>query len=66
MDRIIKIHVGTGWANGDHTDEVELPVGWDKMSEKEQDNFLNECAVDLLNNTCECTAWVEEVEEPLE
>lgn len=60
MSRIIKINVSTGWANGDHNDEVELPDNWDDMSEDEQDSYLDGCAMDLLYNTCECSAWVEE------
>ena len=60
MSRIIKINVSTGWANGDHNDEAELPDNWDAMSEDDQDQYLNECAVDLLHNTCECSAWVED------
>ena len=60
MSRIIKVNVSTGWANGDHNDEFELPDGWDAMSEDDQNDYLNECATDLLHNTCECSAWVEE------
>ena len=63
MSRIIKINVSTGWANGDHNDEVEIPDDWDTMTEDEQDKYLNECATDLLFNTCECSAWVEDDEE---
>ena len=63
MSRIIKINVSTGWANGDHDDEVELPDDWDIMPKDEQDKYLNECATDLLFSTCYCSAWVEDDEE---
>ena len=63
MARIIKINVSTGWANGDHNDEVALPACWDNMKEDDQNEYLNECATDLLYNTCECSAWVEDEDE---
>ena len=63
MSRIIKVNVGTGWANGDYNDEVALPDNWDDWTEKEQDDFLSECATDLLYNSCECAAWVEDTED---
>ena len=59
MSRVIKVNVGTGWANGDHNDELELPDGWDDWEVKEQDEYLNDCAVELLHNSCDCAAWVE-------
>jgi hypothetical protein len=60
MSRIIKINVGTGWANGDYNEEVELPDTWDTMTEDKQDEYLNECATDLLFNTCKCSVWIED------
>tara|TARA_R110000764_G_scaffold223907_1_gene312903 strand:+ start:115 stop:306 length:192 start_codon:yes stop_codon:yes gene_type:complete len=63
MSRIIKINVSTGWANGDYDEELELPDGWDDWTEEERDEFLNGCATELLHNSCECAAWVEEDEE---
>ena len=62
MNRQIKTVVNTGWANCDHTQTEELPDNWDEWSEKEQDEFLNEIAVEFLHNCCEAAAWVEESE----
>lgn len=61
MSRVIKLHVSTGWANGDHTDEQALPENWDSFTEEEKDTFLEEAATDFLHNCCEAAAWIEEV-----
>ena len=60
MSRMIKVYVGTGWANGDHVDYWELPDGWDDMSEKEQEETLNEYSLDYLYDCCEHYAEVVE------
>jgi hypothetical protein len=60
MGRVIKINVGTGWSNCDYNEELEIPNGWDDWTEDERDEFLNECALELLHESCECSAWVED------
>lgn len=59
MGRVIKINVSTGWANGDYNEEMELPDNWEELSEKDQDDLLNEVALDFLHECCEVSAWVE-------
>ncbi len=63
MGKVIQLHVSTGWANGDHKEEMELPAAWETFSEKEQEDFLNECATDYLHECCEAAAWVKDEEE---
>lgn len=50
---------------GTETDEdiLDLPDGWDDWTEKQQDDFLTECAVTHQNNVAPCGAEVVEVEE---
>ena len=63
MAKIIKLYVSTGWANGDHKKDVELPENWDNFTDDEKEKFLNEVAMDYLHECCEATAWVEDDEE---
>lgn len=58
--KVIKLHVSTGWANGDYKEEIELPEEWDSLSEDEKEAFLNDVAVDYLHECCEVSAWVED------
>ena len=60
MARKIKMVVETGFAGCEHHGEMDLPDGWDKMNEKEQEAFLEEVARDHLSNTISYAAWVEE------
>jgi hypothetical protein len=57
----IKLYVGTGFANCKHEDIFEIDrEHWESMSSEEQENLLDELAVDFRNNVIECTAWVME------
>lgn len=60
MARVIKVNVSTGWANGDHNEEHELPGNWDSLTEDQKGECLNEIAMDFLYECCESSAWVEE------
>lgn len=42
---------------------IDLPEGWDEMSEAEQAEELTEYAVTLQNNFAPCSAQVVEVED---
>lgn len=59
----IKVTVSTGWANGEHIDYWDVPIGWDKMSKEEQENTLNEYAMEYLHETCGCHAELVEDED---
>jgi len=63
MTKVIKLHVSTGWANGDHKEEMELPDNWDEMTEDDQEKFLNEVAMEYLHECCESAAWVDDSDE---
>lgn len=59
----IKLHVSTGWANGDHVDYQELPENWDEFTEDEKQKFIDECATDYLHECCEAAGWLVEDDE---
>lgn len=60
----IKLHVGTGFANCQHEDTLEIDKEvWEEMSEQERDDFLDEAAIDFRNNVIECGAWIIEGDE---
>jgi len=63
MSKVIKVNVSTGWANGDHNDEWDLPDNWEDYSEKEKERFLNDCALEYLHECCECSARVDDSDE---
>lgn len=42
--------------------EIDREV-WEEMSQKEQEDFLDEAAVDFRNNVIDCSAWVIEEDE---
>ena len=58
--RILKIHVDTGFVGAQHEDEVELPDDWDSLTEKEQELFKMECCQETINNFID--AWTEIVD----
>lgn len=55
----IKVLVETGYTGGDHEDEILIDLSeWEAMSEQDQNEFLNESALDLRDNYVSCSAWV--------
>ena len=57
----IKLYVGTGFANCKHEDIFEINrEQWEGMSADEQENLMDELAVDFRDNVIECSAWVVE------
>jgi hypothetical protein len=58
MTKRIKVVVNTGYANANHEEIRELPEGWEEMTEEQKDALLQEVAVELLHESCECAAWV--------
>lgn len=60
----IKLYVGTGFAGCQHEDIIEVRKKyWKDMSKEEQEDFLDEAAVDFRNNVIDCSAWVIEEDE---
>lgn len=59
----IKIHVGTGFAGASHEDIYELSrEEWEEMSTQQQEELLDELAIEFRNNVIDCGAWVMEEE----
>lgn len=59
----IKLYIGTGFAGCDHRNvEYVDRAEWEAMTEKEQDNYLDQVAQDFLENHIDFSAWVEEEE----
>lgn len=55
----IKVLVETGFAGGNHEDEIFMDrTEWEAKSEEERNEFLNESAIDLRDNYVGCSAWV--------
>lgn len=60
----IKIHVGTGIARASHEDVYEIPrEEWEEMSTQQQEDLLDELAIEFRNNVIDCGAWVMEDDE---
>lgn len=60
----IKIHVGTGFAGASQSDIYEIPrEEWEGMSVEEQEELLEELAIEFRNNVIDCSAWVMEDDE---
>ncbi len=60
----IKIHVGTGFAGASHEDVYEIPrEEWEEMSPQQQEELLDELAIELRDNVIDCGAWVMEDDE---
>lgn len=47
----------------DTTEFADLPAGWDEMSQREQDKYLNALALDYLANQAGSGAEVVDVDE---
>lgn len=58
MARKIKVWVTTGFANAKHEDEMDLPEGWDDMTDEEQEAFLEEAATGFRDMRVDCGAEV--------
>lgn len=57
----IKITVDTGFANASHTDYEEVDrEEWDSMTKEEQEEYLDQAAIDLRDNHIDCNAYVVE------
>lgn len=57
----IKLFIGTGFVGADHKGEEEVDKQfWQGLTEKQQDEYLEEAARDFLNNHIEYTAYIEE------
>lgn len=55
----IKVYVGTGYASCDHSYiEDVCKEEWDRMTEADREDFLDQLAIDFRNNVIECSAWV--------
>lgn len=63
MGKVLKVHVSTGWAGGDHIDYWELPDDWDSLSKDEKKKFCDESAMEYLHECCEASAWVVDSED---
>jgi hypothetical protein len=49
-NRRIKLYIDTGFANASHVDYIDLPDGWDRMSDEDQEEYLEQEAQDFLGN----------------
>ena len=55
----IRLHVGTGFVGGDHEETIEVERSWwESLSEKRQEEYLNEVSLDYLHECIEHNAWV--------
>lgn len=61
--RKLKIEVHTGFVGATHEDEVGLPDDWDELSEHEQEDFIDECVQEIINDRIDGYAYVEETDE---
>jgi hypothetical protein len=60
MPKFIELSVSTGWANGTHVEQQELPDDWETLSEIEKEVLLDEMATDFLHEKCQGYAHVVE------
>lgn len=57
----IKMFVNTGFAGCTHNDVLEVDrTEWEAMNEKEQAEFLEQCASDFMSNYIEFGAYVDD------
>lgn len=61
----IKLYVSTGFANCKHEDILEIDdQEWLEMTTAEQEAYMDEAAMDFMNDRIECGAYpVEDGEE---
>jgi hypothetical protein len=60
MPKYIELKVSTGWANGTHVEQQELPEDWEELTLYEQESILDEMATDFLHEKCQGYAHVVE------
>lgn len=58
MARRIKVYLSIGYQTATHTDYLDLPDGWDEMTEEEREKELDEIATDFRDNLTEFSAEV--------
>jgi hypothetical protein len=59
----IKLYINTGFANCKHTEIIDCPEEWEKMSQQEKEEWLDDEALDFLNNHIDYGAIIIEGEE---
>jgi len=56
--RRIKLWISTGFAGAKHVSYENLPDDWDDMTEKEQQEYLDEESIAYMQNCIEFGAYV--------
>lgn len=61
MSLLVKIRmvVETGIVGGNYEEDLEIyRETWESMDKEEQEQFLNDVAIDFKNEVISCSAWV--------
>jgi hypothetical protein len=60
VPKYIELKVSTGWANGTHVEQQDLPEDWEELTSEEKESILDEMATDFLHEKCQGYAHVVE------